>query len=187
MSVMTPADFLATVAQPNMQTALERPNDIRAIVNAVLTLDALPGFIHAAGVEASDPAMMVHKADDDFRVALATISPSYRVLRDMAAALKHGDLDRKRKRPRLVRSGGGARQIENGCGLFQCGDNVGGSIVVIELDPGPGYVRASSIIADSYRMLSRIVEGEPASTDDGDSGTFAIMGGDAFLATMPPP
>jgi hypothetical protein len=184
---MSPAEFLATVVQPNMQTALEQPNDLRAIVNAVLTVDALPGFIHAAGVVADDPAMMAHKADDDFRAALATISPSYRVLRDMAAALKHGDLDRKRKRPRLVRSGGAARRVRNMCGLYQCGDSLGGSVVVIEFDPGPGYVRASNVIADSFRMLRRIVEGEPARRDEHEGGTFAIMGGDAFLATLPPP
>ena len=184
---MTPAEFMATVAQPNMQTALERPYDLCAIVNAVLTVDALPGFIHAAGMMAGDPAMAAHKADDDFRAVLARVSPSYRVLRDLAAALKHGDLDRKRKRPRLVRSGGAARQVQNACGLLQCGDGIGGSVVVIELDPGPGHVRASRIIADSFRMLRRVVDGEPASTDDGDHGTFAIMGGDAFLATLPPP
>ncbi len=54
---MTPETFLYEVAQPNMAAALTDPDDIRAVVNAVLTLDALAGIIHATGVAAGDPAM----------------------------------------------------------------------------------------------------------------------------------
>lgn len=156
---MTPTEFEAQVAQPNMQFALENPGDVRGIVNAILTLDALPGLLHACGVAAGDPAMARHKADNDYRDELAAVSRSYRVLGDTAVSLKHGELDRKRKKARLVRSGAAVQTVPNMCGLFQAGDMLGGEVVVIEFDPGPGYVRATNVIADSFRMLRRIVQG----------------------------
>ena len=163
---MTPAEFMAEVAQPNMEVSLKNPDDLRAAVNAVFTLDAVPGHLHAVGVAAGDAAMTKHKTDDKYRDELAGISPAYRVLRDTAAALKHGTLTNAKAR--LVRNGGAFQSVNNGLGLFQLGDRFGGSIMIIEFDPGPGYVRASDVIADSYRMLQRIVDGEPARTDDRD-------------------
>jgi len=94
---VNPETFLAEVAQPNMQTALEEPDDLRAIVNAILTLDAFAGIIHSTGVSAGDPAMVAHGSDDLYRDTLAGVSRSFRVLRDAAASIKHGALDPKRK------------------------------------------------------------------------------------------
>lgn len=169
---MSPETFLAEVAQPNMHTALEEPDDLRAIVNAILTLDALAGIIHSSGAAGSNPTMAAHKIDDLYRDALAGVSRSFQVLRDAAASIKHGELDPTRKKVRLVRGSKALRTVPNGFGLFQCGDRIGSDVIVIEFDPGPGYVRASSVIADSYRMLKRIVEGEPARTDEHDRGSF---------------
>ncbi|KAA0122081.1 hypothetical protein CIW48_20275 [Methylobacterium sp. P1-11] len=155
-----------------MQLALEEPDDLRAIVNAILTLDALAGIIHSTGVAAGDPAMGSHESDDLYRDALVEVSRSFQVLRDAAASIKHGALDPKRKKARLVRGSKALRAVRNGVGLFQCGDRLGSDVIVIEFDPGPGYVRASDVIADSYRMLKRIAEGEPARTDEHDRGSF---------------
>lgn len=169
---MTPETFLYEVAQPNMAAALTDPDDIRAVVNAVLTLDALAGIIHATGVAAGDPAMCSYATDDLYRNALADISRSFQVLRDTAASIKHGALDPKRKKVRLVRRSQALKTVTNGFGLFQFGDRLGSDVIVIKFDPGPGYVRASDMVADSFRMLKRVVEGEPAQTDENDRASF---------------
>lgn len=168
---MTPAEFHDEVAQPNMQYALEHPGDVRALVNAVLTLDALAGLIHAHRLAAGDLDMARHRRDDDDRNELAAVSRSYRVMRDTAASFKHGELTGTKAR--LVRNGGAVRTVHNQMGLFQCGDSIGGNIAIIEFDDTPGYVRASTVVADSYRMLKRIVGGEPAQIDEGDHFTRA--------------
>ena len=61
---MTPNEFHDEVAQPNMKHALRNPDDVRALVNAVLTLDALAGLVHAHGRAAGVPAMVKHDQDD---------------------------------------------------------------------------------------------------------------------------
>jgi hypothetical protein len=171
---VTPESFLAEVAHPNMVAALTDPDDMRAIVNAILSLDTLAGVLHATGVAAGDHRMSGLATDDTFRDMLAGVSDSYRVLRDAAASLKHGEL--KHRKARLVRRAAAFQTRLNGFGLMQCGDRLGMNIVVIEIDPGPGFVRASDIVADSYRMLKRIVGGKLAGTDEHDRGTFYLRG-----------
>ncbi len=163
---MTPIEFHDEVAQPNMQLALENPGDTRAMVNAVMTLDALAGLIHARGIAAGDRAMTKHRTDDKYRDELAGISRSFQVMRDTAASFKHGELTGTKAR--LVRDGGCVRSVHNQCGLFQTGDMLGGNVVVIEFDGGPGYVRATGVIADSYRMLKRILDGDSERLDEHD-------------------
>ena len=172
---MTPETFIAEVAQPNMGAALTDPGDIRAIVNAILALDALAGIIHAHGKAAGRPEIAAHEGDDDYREELSKISLSYRVLRDSAASLKHGELlHRRTKRlPRLLHTPEALAAVPNVIGLLRCDDPIDGDIVVIECDVAPGYARASDVIADSFRMLDRVVRGEPARTDEHDRVTFA--------------
>ncbi|SDO51354.1 hypothetical protein SAMN05216360_12513 [Methylobacterium phyllostachyos] len=171
---MTPAAFLDEVAHPNMVAALTDPDDMRAIVNAILSLDTLAGILHAAGADAGDHRMAGLATDDVFRDMLAGVSDSYRVLRDAAASLKHGAL--KHKKARLVRRAAAFQTRLNGFGLMQCGDRLGMNVVVIETDPGPGFVRASDIVADSYRMLARLVHGKLAGIDEHDRGAFYLTG-----------
>ena len=42
---MTPENFLAEVAYPNVVAALTGPDDMRAIINAILTIDTLAGIL----------------------------------------------------------------------------------------------------------------------------------------------
>lgn len=165
---MTPADFLGRVARPNMMQALKRSGDVRAIVNAILTLDALAGVLYEHGKAEGVADIARYKTDDKYRDALAEVSHSYRVLRDAAAAIKHGGLDRERAKVRLLYGPEALRLVPNGTGIFRIGDALGSEVVVIEFDPGPGYIRASSAVADSYRMLARIVDGGLPSTDEHD-------------------
>lgn len=165
---MRPTSFLERVARPNMVDALERPDDVRAIVNAILTLDALAGVLYEHGKAEGIAEIATYKGDDKYRDALAEVSHSYRVLRDAAAAIKHGGLDRERAKVRLLYGPEALRLVPNSTGIFRIGDALGSEVVVIEFDPGPGYTRASSAVADSYRMLARIVEGKPPSIDEHD-------------------
>lgn len=153
---------------------------MRAIVNAVLTLDALVGLIHAHAEAAGRSEIAACEDDDDYREVLAEISPSYRLLRDTAACLKHGELKRPRKGlVRLLRQPGAMEAEVNTLGFFECGDEIGGDVILIRYDHNetPGLVRADRVITDTYRMLKRVVEGEAARTDEHDGGTFAVMGG----------
>jgi hypothetical protein len=85
---MTPADFFNNIAAPNVDALGSDVGDIRLAVNAILTLDALMGVIHAdrhrRGLEAAD--------DSAFRNRLADQHFEYRLVRDAAFALKHGEL-----------------------------------------------------------------------------------------------
>ena len=97
---MTPADFLEDVVTPNVGALCVDVGNLRFAVNAIITLDALTGIIHAdlknKGLETGD--------DDAFRDRLAVQHADYRILRDAAAALKHGYLERPKPRlPRLVK------------------------------------------------------------------------------------
>lgn len=95
---MTPADFLSEVVVPNVTALGENVGDLRLAVNAILTLDALVGIVHAdqykQGLETADE-------DTCFRDRLAERHKEYGLIRDTASALKHGEL--RRKKPRLIR------------------------------------------------------------------------------------
>ncbi|WP_345822886.1 hypothetical protein ABC766_31860 (plasmid) [Methylobacterium fujisawaense] len=161
---MTPEAFLTEVVKSNVAAALTDPNDIRAIVNAILTLDALVGMIHAHGKAADKAGIAEYKRDDDYCEALAATSPSYRVLRDAAASLKHGELSHPRRKSlaRLLRSPDALGSKPTSFGTYNFGRPFGGHSIVIEYDPGPGYALASHIIAETYQMLEGIAAGEPA-------------------------
>jgi hypothetical protein len=176
---VTPETFLAEVAQPNTAAAINGPGDMRAVVNAILALDALAGLIHAHGKAAGRPDMAAHESDDDYREDLAKASLSYRVLRDAAASLKHGELShpRKKRLARLLRRPEALSSAPNTIGLLQCDDEIDGDVIEIQCDVEPGFARASSVVADTFRLLKRIVEGEPPRTDEHDRGTLAT--GDA--------
>jgi hypothetical protein len=107
---MTPADFLNEVVIPNVAASGENVGDLRLAVNAILTLDALVGIIHADRYK-----QRLETADDDtcFRNRLAERHEEYGLIRDTASALKHGEL--RRKKPRLVRR---AEQVTSHSGAW---------------------------------------------------------------------
>ena len=176
---MTPAAFLAEAAHPNMVATFDRADDMRATVNAILTLDALVGIIHAHAEAAGRSEIMACKDDDHYREMLAGVSPSYRLLRDTAASLKHGELKRPRRGlARLLRTPEAMETETNTLEFFECDDEIGSDVILIGYDHNgvPGLVRAGRIVTDTYRMLRRIGEGEAAQIDEHDSGTVAVMG-----------
>jgi hypothetical protein len=104
---MTPTEFLNGIVTPNVDALGDNVGDLRLAVNTILTLDALAGIIHAhlhrQGLEQSKDAA--------FRDRIASQHLEYRILRDAAFALKHGELNgntRLVKRAGQVVSYGGA-------------------------------------------------------------------------------
>ena len=88
--------FLDEVAAVNAQLAIENPGDLRLAVNAIMTLDAFFGILHAALWKLG---RVSEQDDSQWKQQLAHENESYRLLRDSAYALKHGEL---RKSQRLV-------------------------------------------------------------------------------------
>jgi L-rhamnose isomerase len=145
--------FLDEVLQQNVQMALEEPGDMRCAVNAVLTIDALAGMLYVELKRRNDPVVADFTNDDQYRDLLAEKDNSFRVLRDLAASYKHGELTFPK--PRLVKSPKQVNRVVNSVGLFQCGDRVGSTVLIVILSDG-SWKRASNVIADSFRLLKRL-------------------------------
>jgi hypothetical protein len=77
---------------------LRRAANLRLAINAIMTLDAFFGVLHAA---LHAKGTLKEPNDDVWKEKLAQQNDDYRLLRDAAYALKHGEL--KHRRPRLVR------------------------------------------------------------------------------------
>jgi hypothetical protein len=97
---MTPGEFLKTIAEPNINEFLGAQTDMRRAINAIHSIDDLVGQIHV-WAKANAPGAMAASDDDNYRDHLSN-DEEFGALRDMAAALKHGELCRPKKPPRLV-------------------------------------------------------------------------------------
>jgi hypothetical protein len=93
-----PRQFFDEVADRNARLAIGSPGDLCHAINAIMTLDALFGILHAA---LHDEGFVSEPRDDQWKDDLANQSAEYRLLRDTAFALKHGKL--RGKKPRIVR------------------------------------------------------------------------------------
>jgi hypothetical protein len=95
---MTPNDFLDDVVTRNVAHLGEVRGSYRRAVNALLTLDAFAGILFA---HLKDLNFAPTSDDLEFRDLLARESYDFKIVRDAAFVLKHGEL--MGKRPRLVR------------------------------------------------------------------------------------
>jgi hypothetical protein len=95
---VTPRQFFDDIAEENAQLAIAARHDLRLAINAIMTLDAFFGILHATLHEKHVAG--VPRDDDKWKDTLAQQSDEYRLLRDAAFALKHGNLTRAT--PRLV-------------------------------------------------------------------------------------
>ena len=92
------SEYLEHVAGRNATEARAHAGDLRMTINAIMTLDGFFGSLHA---EFHRQAVISEPSDDKWKDELARDNKSYRLLRDCAYALKHGQLDPQRK-SRLV-------------------------------------------------------------------------------------
>ena len=99
---MTPREFLEHVVKPNIADLRANPGSSRHAHNAVLTSDALAGHIYF-WLHRQLSVLPGFKDDDiGYRNDLASRHLAYRILRDLAAALKHVALMRRGKEGRLI-------------------------------------------------------------------------------------
>ena len=96
---MTPREFFDNIAEENARLAIAARHDLRLAINAIMTIDAFFGILHATLYEKGVAG--VPRDDDKWKEKLALQSNEYRLLRDAAFALKHGNLSRAT--PRLVK------------------------------------------------------------------------------------
>jgi hypothetical protein len=92
------SEYFDEVAGANASDALKDPGDKRLAINAIMTLDGFFGSLH---VELFKARIVRDASDDKWKETLAQGCQNYRVLRDTAYALKHGNLTGAK--PRLVR------------------------------------------------------------------------------------
>ncbi|TXN72827.1 hypothetical protein [Methylobacterium sp. WL6] len=121
-----PLLFFETVVIPNIHAVEAAPDDMRLVVNAILTLDALVGILLEHLRAAGHPEVADLKGDEGFRDRLAGRCPGYAAIRDASAALKHGALTYGKK-ARVIRMPDQIQSTENVLGLFANDDENGGA------------------------------------------------------------
>lgn len=148
---MTPKEFFEQVAEMNASLAGESPGDLRLAINAIMTLDAFFGILHAS-LHAIDT--VEQKTDDQWKDVIAQSHFSYQVLRDAAYALKHGKLDGRKTR--LVRR---PEQIFGMPGAFDSTafDNAFDTETIWIDTPGNDY-RAAEVIADVTEIARKVLD-----------------------------
>ncbi|WP_111430804.1 hypothetical protein [Rhodobacteraceae bacterium DSL-40] len=101
--MLTAEVFLEEVVRPNVAAQRRNVGDMRLAVNAILAADAFWGLLHAEWKNTNGPAGHPAPPPDDgtFRAKVAARNQPYRLLRDFAFAIKHGEL--VGSKPRLVR------------------------------------------------------------------------------------
>ena len=94
------SDYFNEVVAENASLATSFPGDLRLAINAIMTLDGFFGSLHAELLQTGKITDLPER-DDDWKEIVAQQDNMYRVLRDTASELKHGNLTGKK--PRLVR------------------------------------------------------------------------------------
>jgi hypothetical protein len=93
-----PKEFFRVIVGPNLHEFYANEGDLRLGVNSILTLDALVGVLHQEICRKNGAGPEEREKDEKFRDKLADKSDTYRIVRDAAAAVKHGILTRPKQR-----------------------------------------------------------------------------------------
>lgn len=152
---MRPSRFFEEVVTPNLQAMNDRPGDVRLVINAILTIDALVGLLHVSLRDVDHPDTAGLPDDEDYRERLAVRCPGYAAVRDTAASLKHGVLTRQGKKriPRVIRSPDSLQTMPAALGLLEVGDEIHGHVAMLCLVDGTDAVRADEALAATVREL----------------------------------
>jgi hypothetical protein len=146
---MTPRAFFESVVKPNAHALFEDFVDERLAINAICSLDAFFGQLYTELVRRNDPSIARFDSDDKYRDDLASRFPPYWIIRDTSAAIKHGEL--KRKKARLVKSSDQITKFVPGCGVFMCGhDQLGGAAVFIQMSDS--YDRPEFVVGQVIKI-----------------------------------
>jgi hypothetical protein len=165
---MNPRQFLDEVVRPNIAEFEAEPTSWRRAMNAVLSADALVAHLFEwCKANGQTEELGGAKCDDKFRENLSAKNCGYEVVRDLAKALKHVELDNL---PYHVKS---AKQVTEGwsapgaglgsshmglLGSPRMGLGVAGAIgtmhVVVTLDDG-SIKRVLPLVCDATDFLER--------------------------------
>jgi hypothetical protein len=151
---LTPHEFLDHIVRPNLEALRSEPGSLRHAHNAVLTADALAAHVFLQLMQIRPAVIPQYKNHDDgYRDALADAHPTYRVLRDLAAALKHAAL--LRPKPRIVRAAGqmGARRSGWGNAMWDVDAWDGDFLVVLHTDDDSGPRSVGDVVTEGLAVL----------------------------------
>ena len=155
-----PKEFFRVIVDPNLQEFYASEGDLRLGVNSLLTLDALVGVLHQENCRKSGagPKGKVRGQDEEFRETLAGRSDAYRIVRDTAAAVKHGILTRRTLQPRLVRQVRDLADFGVGAGPMRAGEDWPGKpVLYVVLREESWAKRLSDVLRSAARYVSELL------------------------------
>jgi hypothetical protein len=154
-----PKEFVRVIVGPNLEKFYADEGDLRLAVNSILTLDALVGVLHQENCRKSGagPNDKVRDQDEEFREKHAGKSDAYRIVRDTAAAVKHGILTRPTPEPRMVLRVRDLADFGVGAGTMRVGkDWPGKPVVYVVLQVGRA-LRLSQVLRDATGYVSALL------------------------------
>jgi len=99
----------------------------------------------------------VRGQDEEFRETLAGKSDAYRIVRDTAAAVKHGILTRRTLQPRMVRQVRDLADFGVGAGTMRAGEDWPGKpVVYVVLREATRAKRLSDVLRSAARYVSEL-------------------------------
>jgi hypothetical protein len=154
-----PKEFFRVVVDPNLQEFYAKEGHLRLGVNSILTLDALVGVLHQENCRKSGagPKDKVREEDDQFRETLAGKSDAYRIVRDAAAAVKHGILTRPKPQPRMVLQVRDLADFGVGAGTMRVAEDWPGKPVVYVVLQDGRAVRLSQVLRKAAGYISQLL------------------------------
>ena len=155
-----PKEFFRVIVDPNLQEFYASEGDLRLGVNSLLTLDALVGVLHQENCRKSGagPKGKVRGQDEEFRETLAGRSDAYRIVRDTAAAVKHGILTRRTLQPRMVRQVRDLADFGVGAGTMRAGEDWPGKpVLYVVLREESRAKRLSDVLRSAARFVSELL------------------------------
>jgi len=154
-----PKEFFRVIVDPNLQAFYADEGNQRLGINSILTLDALVGVFHQENCRKS--GVGPNDKDEGFRDQLAAKSDAYRIVRDAAAAVKHGILTRpKPQQPRIVLQVRDFPDFGVGAGTMRCGEDWPGKpVVYVALEEaGRGRaLRLSDVLRKAAGYISQLL------------------------------
>lgn len=139
--VVTPREYLDQVMRPNLADLDAEPGNIRFALNAVHSVDALAARIYVA---AGGRDALGDKDDTAYRERLASTHDDFRLMRDLAKAIKHVELGRGSP---LVQTASQVRSMSIGLGQAVWGE--------LEFDAPPKAVVA--LESGVHRVIAAVV------------------------------
>jgi hypothetical protein len=150
-----PKEFFQVIVDPNLQAFYANEGDLRLGVNAILTLDALVGVLHQENRRKSGAGP--NDEDEKFRGTLALASDAYRIVRDAAAAVKHGTLTRQSNLPRIVLEVRDLADFGVGAGTMRLGEDWPGKPVVFVVLQVGRADRLSGVLRNAAGYISHLL------------------------------